>query len=150
MNLSENFQEMADTMKRPVAIAALALSAFTLAGCASGGKLNLPETNVGGIPVGRVLNQNTNQNIYEAKKGLRDGIAGAARFTPCPIQPEQPRTQGPGLLGILGGFVDKTFSVNTTVSVGDSGCTGTTGILPAPVAPAVGSPRGGVVQPRPQ
>lgn len=122
MNLSESFQHVMKPIQRPVAIIALVASAFTMAGCASGGRLNLPEGNVGGLPVGRVINQNTNQNIYTAKKAARNEIAGSVRLTPCPIQREQPRTQGPGLGGVITGLFERTFSINTTVGVGPNGC----------------------------
>ncbi len=75
MSLSAKFQEMIeDPMNKNIAAAALALATvFSLSGCA-GTRLNLPEGNVGGIPVGRVVNQSINRDVYDAKRGLGRAI----------------------------------------------------------------------------
>lgn len=82
MNLSENFLEVIESMKRPVAALAVALTPLFMTGCANM-KLNLPEGNMGGIPVGRVINQSVNRDIYDVKKGVAGEIKGQLRGTAC-------------------------------------------------------------------
>ena len=84
MSLSTKFEEMIeDPMNKNIAAAALALATvFSLSGCA-GTRLNLPEGNVGGIPVGRVVNQSINRDVYDAKRGLRGAITEQIRPTAC-------------------------------------------------------------------
>src|SRR3989338_228093 len=82
MNLSENFQEVIESMKRPVAVLAVALTPMFMTGCANM-KLNLPEGNMGGIPVGRVINQSVNRDVYDAKKAAAGQVKGALRGTAC-------------------------------------------------------------------
>lgn len=84
MNLSTKFQEMIeDPMNKNIAAAALALATvFSLSGCA-GTRLNLPEGNVGGIPVGSVVNRSGNQKLRYLKEGLRDAITDQISPTAC-------------------------------------------------------------------
>ena len=82
MNLSANFEEAIESMKRPAAIVALVTSAFSLAGCA-GGRLAIPDHTIGSIPVGRVLNQSVNRDIFDAKKGVYSGVRGATKLQHC-------------------------------------------------------------------
>jgi hypothetical protein len=82
MSLLQIFDDSVESMKRSAAVVALALTPLFMTGCANT-KLNLPEGNFVGIPVGRVLNQSVNPDVYDAKKGLKQGIMGQVRGTAC-------------------------------------------------------------------
>lgn len=121
MSLSENFQKVIDPMNRTIAAGALALvTLFTATGCASLDRVSKVEA--GGIPVGSVFTKSLTRGTVDARRAVGNAAVAPIRPTACTIQQEQPRTQGPGLLGTLGAVADRLFSVNTTVSIGDPTC----------------------------
>ena len=82
MAISEKFQQAIEPMNRVAAAVAVTLASVFMSGCADF-RLNLPEKNVGGIPVGRVVNQSVNRDIVDAKKGVKAGIEEQVRAYSC-------------------------------------------------------------------
>lgn len=82
MKLAEIFQTpVPETAKKTAASVVVALSSVFSAGCAN---LNLPEGNIGGIPVGRVINQSVNRDVYNGVTvPFGNALKGAVRFTTC-------------------------------------------------------------------
>lgn len=109
MSLLENFDDAVDSMKsHAVTVGVVIATAFSMSAC-------------GSIPVGQIVEQNAKQNLFTARKGIVRAVVAPVRLTPCTIQ-QQPKQQEPGIVGSIVGALEKTFSLNTTVSVGDPTC----------------------------